>query len=213
MASPASSSNQGGGSGKKKEEAIGDLLQRLGLEEDECDDLIFEDEESAPKQGIKLMTLLRVHTSNQFSPTTFEQHMRNAWSPAQTMDFKHLEGNLFTVQCNCLGDWLKVTEGGPWIFRQNAVCIEEYDGLKSPDLFDLNYFDTWIQIHKLPVGYRNESLIRNLTEKKVGKVLGVETDVKGMGNFVRVKVKLDVRKALARFVTVSRDKKREFYQI
>jgi hypothetical protein len=53
MASPANSSNQAGGSGTKKDEAIGDLLQRLGLEEDELDDLVFEDEDSAPKQGME----------------------------------------------------------------------------------------------------------------------------------------------------------------
>jgi hypothetical protein len=96
------------------------------------------------------MALLKVHTANQFSPITFEQHMTNAWLPAQRIEFNHLEGNMFTVQCFCLGDWLNVTEGGPWLFRQNAVCIEEYDGLVDPDTIDLNHFDTWLQMHKLP---------------------------------------------------------------
>jgi hypothetical protein len=214
MASSASSSNHdGGGSVCTKDEAIRDLLLRLGLEEDELDDLVFEEEDSAPKQGIKWMALVKVHTNNQFSPMTFEKHMWNAWSPAQQIDFNHLERNIFTVQCFCLGDWLKVTEGGPWLFRRNAVCIEEYDGLVDPDIIDLNHFETWIQIHKLPVGYRNVALIKNLTERNVGKVSKVETDVNGMGNFVRVNVKLDVRKKVARVVTVSRDKKMEFYQI
>jgi hypothetical protein len=213
MASPASSASQPSGSGAKKAEAIGDLLQRLGIEEDELDDLVFEEEESAPKQGIKWMALAKVHTTNTFSSATFEQHMLNAWSPAQHVEIHHLEGNLFTVQCFCLGDWLKVKEGGPWLFRQNVVCIEEYDGLMPPESIELNFFDTWVQIHKLPIGYRNETLIKNLTEKKVGKALKVETNVNGMGNFVRVKIRLDVRKCLARFVSISRDGQREFYQL
>jgi hypothetical protein len=33
-----------------------------GIEDDEIGDLIFEEEESAPKQGIKWMALARVHT-------------------------------------------------------------------------------------------------------------------------------------------------------
>jgi hypothetical protein len=37
------------------------------------------------------------------------------------------------------------------------------------------------------------SLITNLTEKKVGQVVEVQLDVKGVGNFVRARVKLDVR--------------------
>jgi hypothetical protein len=60
IASPANSSTQAGGSGNKKSDAIGDLMQRLGIEEDELDDLVFEEEEeSAPKQGIKWMALWR----------------------------------------------------------------------------------------------------------------------------------------------------------
>jgi hypothetical protein len=203
-----------GGSGIKKSDGLDDLLQRLGIEDDEIDDLIFEEEETAPKQGIKWMALARVHTSNFFSPQTFEQHMKIAWSPAKDIQFHHIEGNLFTIQCHCLGDWLKVDQGGPWLFRQNIVCIEEYDGLTDPETIDLNFFTTWIQIHKLPIGYRKVALIKNLTEKKVGKVVGsVKTNVNGVGNIVRVRVKLDVRKPLARFVTVSRAAQREFYQV
>jgi hypothetical protein len=76
---------------------------------------------------------------------------------------------------------MKVEQGGPWLFHQNVVCIKKYDGLASPDSVDLKKFSTWIQIHKLPVGYRNVALSTNLTEKKVGKVVTIETDVQGMG--------------------------------
>jgi hypothetical protein len=121
--SGSSSSNKASGSGLKEKEKISDMLQRLGIEEDEYDDLVLEDEEEAPIQGLKWMALVRVHTSNFFSPQTFEQHMKAAWSPAREVQFQHLQGNLFTVQCFCLGDWLKVDEGGPWLFRLSAVCI------------------------------------------------------------------------------------------
>jgi hypothetical protein len=77
MASPTSSSTQSGKSSAKLE-AIDAMLQRLGIEEDEIDDLIFEEEEAAPKEGIKWLALAKVHTTNFFSPQTFEQHMRIA---------------------------------------------------------------------------------------------------------------------------------------
>ena len=53
MASSASSSNQTSDPGGKNPEAIGDLLQRMGIEEGEFEDLVFEEEEDAPKLGIK----------------------------------------------------------------------------------------------------------------------------------------------------------------
>jgi hypothetical protein len=154
---------------RSKLESINDMLQQLGIEEEEFDDLVFEEEEEAPKEGLKWMALARVHTSNFFSPQTFEHHMKIAWSPAREIEFEHLEGNLFTIQCFCLGDWLKVEKGGPWLFRQSIVCIEPYDGLAAPDSIDLNFFSTWIQIHKVPVGYRKKALLTNLTEKGRGK--------------------------------------------
>jgi hypothetical protein len=178
MASPALSSTADPSvSGPKISEPIDNLLLCLGIEDDEIDDLVFEEEESAPKEGVKWMALVRVHATNYFSPQSFEQTMRIAWSPAREVKFQHLEANLFTIQCFCLGHWIKVTEGGPWLFRQNIVCIEKYDGLARPETVDLNYFTTWIQIHKLPVGYRKVPLITNLTERNVGKVETVETDV------------------------------------
>jgi hypothetical protein len=97
------SSNKAEGSGSKKAESIDDMLQRLGIDEEEFDDLVFEEQEDAPKEALNWMALLRVHTSNYFSPQTFEQHMKIAWSPARDVQFQHLEGNLFTVQCFCLG--------------------------------------------------------------------------------------------------------------
>jgi hypothetical protein len=63
------------------------------------------------------------------------------------------------------------------------------------------------------VGYRKESLIKNLTEKKDAKVVKVELNVLGDGNFVRAKVRLDVRKPLARFVSMSRGGACEVYPI
>jgi hypothetical protein len=73
MADPVSSSSSKiSGSGGRKDEAIDDMIQRLGIEDDEFDDLVFEDEEDTPKEGIKWMSLAKVHTANYFSPQTFE---------------------------------------------------------------------------------------------------------------------------------------------
>jgi hypothetical protein len=117
---------------------------------------------------------------------------------------KPLEEKLFTIQCFFLGDSLKVKDGGPWLFRQNAVIIEPYDGLCAPESIDLNSIAVWLQIHKLSIGYLNKYLITNLMEKKVGKVIKVETEIQGFNNFVCILMKTDVRKVLARVVTISK---------
>jgi hypothetical protein len=50
--------------------------------------------------------------------------------PMQRGKFQCIGGqSFFTIQCNCLGDWLKVEQEGPWLIHQNAVITEPYDGL------------------------------------------------------------------------------------
>jgi hypothetical protein len=83
--------------------------------------------------------------------------------------------------------------GGPWLFCHYVVTIENYDGLVAPESVDLNYVVVWMQIDKLPPGYRKKTLITNLIEKKVGTVVEVdETEIDGVNNFVSVEVKLDI---------------------
>jgi hypothetical protein len=73
----------------RKDEQLDDLLQRLGIDDDEIDDLVFEDEVDAPLGGIKRMALVKVHTSNFYSAQTSEQHMRVAWYPAERLRSDH----------------------------------------------------------------------------------------------------------------------------
>jgi hypothetical protein len=47
---------------KHKEEEINDMLHGLGIGEDDFDDMVFEEVDSAPKEVIKWMALVRVHT-------------------------------------------------------------------------------------------------------------------------------------------------------
>jgi hypothetical protein len=92
MSSPANSSTAASGSGSKKTPTIDDMLCRLGIEEEECDDLIFEEQDEAPKEGLKRMALAKVHTPNAFSPQAFEQNMKIAWSPAKEIVLIILKG-------------------------------------------------------------------------------------------------------------------------
>jgi hypothetical protein len=53
---------------------------------------------------------------------------RSAWNPAKDVTRRKIEDNLFTVQFACLGDWNKAMNQGPWVFRNQAVMTEKYDG-------------------------------------------------------------------------------------
>lgn len=66
-----------------------------------------------------------------FSHAMLFSAMRKAWAATKEVTFKALGPNLFLAQLNCLGDWSRVMEGSPWLFRGAVVVTEEYDDFSN----------------------------------------------------------------------------------
>lgn len=115
----------------RKGKAIGgvdDLIEKLKLNEREDDELNFDEEFPDEVDVAEFMVIAKVHTEKPFSRTAFYETMKRAWSLAQGASFSALGENLFVITVNCLGDWQRVMEQGPWLFRDHVVLIEAYDG-------------------------------------------------------------------------------------
>ena len=135
---------------KEKSEPMEVLLGRLNLLEDEQDDFIWEEEVDETPVAAKWLAIAKVHTTWGFSPSTLYGDMRSAWNTAKEAKWRKIEDNLFTVQFGCLGDWNKATQQGPWLFRNQALLIQEYDGFTNPTSVVLDKLDVWARVLKLP---------------------------------------------------------------
>ena len=82
-------------------------------------------------KNVRWLSLFRVHTVKPFSHDALFSALRNAWATTKGVTFKALGPNLFLVQLHCLGDWSRVMEGSPWLFRGAAIVMEEYDGFSN----------------------------------------------------------------------------------
>jgi hypothetical protein len=185
---------------------IDHMMKQLGLTEEDLDDVIFEEEPAQPVEATRWLAIARVCTDGEYSSYWFIKNMRTAWDLAQDVKTRTLEPNLNTFQFACLGDWERVTEGGPWSFRGNPVVIVPCDGFTKPSSIELFHIDIWIQINDLPVGYA--PMLKSLASK-VGEFItaeGASNDLEG--NFYEVRVKLDVRKPLKIVVSMVRANKR-----
>src|SRR5437867_13123697 len=98
------------------------------------------------------------------------------------------------MQFGCLGDWERVTEYGPWNYKGNEVVIAPYDGYSKPTTIPLDTLEIWAQIHDFPDGFYPllPSLAAKLGEFVFAEPQGQDYE----GDCVRVRVKIDVYKAL-----------------
>ncbi|KAM0824219.1 hypothetical protein ACQ4PT_070349 [Festuca glaucescens] len=182
------------------EPSLEELLRSLDLSGDDIDGLfVAKAEVEALKESARWMAVMRLLTPSPFSATSLKKMMKFAWAPAHEVSFRDIEENKFLVQANCLGDWKKITEQGPWLFRDHGLLIEKYDESCRAVAVELNRIHAWVQIHDVPELYRKRDLITGVATR-IGEVIAVDMNNMGLegGDFVRVRVWLDVRKSLTR---------------
>ncbi|KAM0862493.1 hypothetical protein ACQ4PT_045229 [Festuca glaucescens] len=209
MEKETSATEASASTGVTNQDDVAAMLEKLGPKEDNLDDVVFEEEEKHPDEDARWMAVARVHTESEFSHYCFFKNMRYAWDLAKEVKIRVIEDNLFIMKFSCLGDWEKVMDGGPWVFRGKSVLIAPYDGFPKPSTIELNTVLTWIQIHDLPDGFKG--MVKSLASK-VGEYVVMEPpSTEYVGNFYRVRVRIDVRKQLKCLVSIILAGKREVF--
>jgi hypothetical protein len=162
-----------GSSGVRKGASVEDLLQRLKLSEVEKEGVFLAKEDRGSLSEVKWMAVGKLLTKKSFSEESLRRMMMAAWNTGREVTFRATERNLFTIQAHCLGDWKRIMEEGPWLFRDCALMVEKFDGSTTTPSVIPKKVQTWIQIHKIPPLYRTEAILRQLASR-VGEVVKVE---------------------------------------
>lgn len=102
-------------------------------------------------------------------------------------------------------------EACSWCFDNNLFVIDAYDGLTQPNQMKFDQVAMWIQLHNLPLAN-----MTRICGEKIGKSLGeveevdvdedIEEDI-GWGRRLRVKVRLDLKKPIARGRSITKGTK------
>jgi hypothetical protein len=125
--------------------------------------------------------------------------LQRGWKSKGKLKFKVLGENLFIIEFEFEQDKKRVLEGRPWDFEGFLFLVEDYDDRTTPANIKFDRASFWIRMFKLPLGCMGREVGRKIGAT-VGVVEAVDADARGVawGEYLRVKISLDLSKPLAR---------------
>jgi hypothetical protein len=132
------------------------------------------------------------------SKETIKTTLQGLWR-SKGMSFKALGENLFIIEFEKSRDKKRVLDGRPWVFEGSLFLVEDYDARIPPGKITFDRASFWVRMFELPLGCMGREVGRKIGST-VGIVEEVDTEVDGVGwgEYLRVKISIDLAKPLSR---------------
>ncbi|XP_042962494.1 uncharacterized protein LOC122296766 [Carya illinoinensis] len=135
----------------------------------------------------------------------FKNTIAKVWKCTSWMQFSKVGSNQYLVEFHLEQDLEQVLQGRPWCFDRWLVCLHSFDGKKSVKEIPFSMEIFWVQAHNTPFASMNIDVGQQIGNS-IGKCLEVQADTRGIcwGEFIRMKVELDITKPIQRglFLTI-----------
>jgi hypothetical protein len=132
------------------------------------------------------------------------------------LEFRSLGTNIFLAEFANQFDRDRVLGGSPWHISKHGVLLKFFDPLVKPSDVIFDRLSLWARIFKLPFGLMNDTRGKELAGN-LGKVEAMDVDSKGRawGDFLRVRVAINVLEPVMRCVSVFSQKRKtkEIFQV
>ncbi|XP_074344237.1 uncharacterized protein LOC141683421 [Apium graveolens] len=185
-------------------------LAGLDIDDEENEQLVFDEEIEEEINRFELCLVGRFLTEKSINVRVMKTKLADIWRPAMGITIKDLKPGLFLFQFYHIDDLKWVVNGGPWSFDSALLVLNVIKPGEDPTKVALFEVDFWIQIHDLPVGYMSEAV-----GKQLGNFFGSFIQYDSNNNssiwrdFLRLRVRVDVRKPLKRKKKICKKDKSE----
>ncbi|XP_059436686.1 uncharacterized protein LOC132169716 [Corylus avellana] len=133
------------------------------------------------------------------SKDTIRAKLIRGWKPSGNLSSRVLGENLFFLEFEHEWDKIRFLEGRPWVFEGYLFSVEEFDGLTPPTQIVFEKIAFWVRMLKLPLACMSKD-VGTLIVSTMGFFEEVDIDIDGVGwgEFLCVRIQLDLTKPLSR---------------
>lgn len=192
-------------------ENIDVLMTDLDISNEENEELIVDDDLEEVGNRFELCLVGRFLSEKSINVRAMKTKLADLWKPAMGITIRMLKEGIFLFQFYHKDDMQWMVNNGPWSFDNTMLVTSVIPVGEDPLKVDLNEIDFWIQIYDLPSGFMTESV-----GKQLGNFFGSFVLYDPSNNasiwreYMRIRIKLDVRFPLKRKKKISRRNKSEF---
>ncbi|KAF5457896.1 hypothetical protein F2P56_021970 [Juglans regia] len=146
----------------------------------------------------------KVWMERKISQGVIESTIAKVWKLSRVAKFLEVGKNVFVIIFATHTDKHKVWGGKPWLFNNQLMVLQIFDGFIPPLKMIFEREDLWVQKHNLPLAYMTKKRGEQLGSA-MGKVVDVDVqdDGSGWGCCLRVFIEMDLTKPLARGRTIT----------
>lgn len=178
-------------------------MKRMDLSAAEKKGIKIRLDESSRAQVVDPKAVGKVLAEKLINAEGLAQALGRIWCPIKGVGCKDLGENHFLFTFYQHTGKRRALEDGPWMFGKDLVVLVEYDEMKTIDEMEFAHIPIWIRVTKMPLGMMNKTMGEAIGGE-VGEFMEMEKEDDGtaVGRFLRIKIRLDIRKPLMRGVTL-----------
>lgn len=196
-----------GGSSDNAKSDLQNAYARLQLEKDEEGSLIMAGEEEESNGSNKIDSRYCLVGGFLTDKVINFAPMKNTMAglSGKGVIIKYLSPTLFLFQFFHEIDIKRVLESGPWTFDQHILLVHRLGADEQTQHVHLFHTIFWIQVCNLPIEFQSETILQSIGNSISAFLESDQNNFKVIwGNYIRLRVLINVRKPLKRRIRLKR---------